>query len=223
MEYFVVVQPLSYVWLIATPWTTACQAPLSSTLSWNLLRFMSIKWCYLTILLSLPPSPLAFSLSQHQSLFQWVGFWHQVTKLLELQLQQQSSQWTFRVDFLSDWLVSSPCCQGTLKGLLQHHNSKTSILQCSAFFMVQLSHPYVTIRTAIPLTIWTFVDKVMSLLFNTLSRFVITFLPRNKHLWISYLKSPSTVILEPKKVKSVTASIFLLLFAMKWWDWMPWS
>ena len=100
MEYFVVVQSLIYVRLFATPWTTACQAPLSSTVSWNLLKFVSMKWCYLTILSSLPPSPLAFSLSQHQSLFQWVSFWHQVTKLLELQLQQQSFQWIFRVDFL---------------------------------------------------------------------------------------------------------------------------
>ena len=97
----------------------------------------------------------------------------------------------------------------------------STIIQKHQFFSAQLKNPYVTIRTAIALTIWTFVDKV--LLFNTLSRFVITFLPRNKHLWISYLKSPSTVILEPKTVKSVTASIFLLLFAMKWWDWMPWS
>ena len=96
----------------------------------------------------------------------------------------------------------------TLKSLLQHHNSKASILQCSAFFMVQLSHPYMTTGKTIALTRQTFVGKVMSLLFNMLSRFVIAFLPRNKHLLISWLQSPSAVILEPRKIKSVTASTF---------------
>ena len=96
--------------------------------------------------------------------------------------------------------------QGTLKSLLQHHSSKTSILQCSAFFIVQLSHPYMTTGKTISLTKQTFVGKVMSLLFNMLSRLVITFLPRSKHLLISWLQSPSAVILEPKKMKSDTAS-----------------
>ena len=91
-----------------------------------------------------------------------------------------------------------------LKSLLQHHNSKASILQHSAFFTVQLSHPYMTTRKTIALTIWTFVSKVMSLLFNTLSRFIIAFLPRSKHLLISWLHSPSAVILEPTKMKSIT-------------------
>ena len=98
--------------------------------------------------------------------------------------------------------------QGTCKSLFQHRNLKESILWCSAFFMVQLSHPYVTTRKTTALTIRTFVGKVMSLLFNTLSRFVIAFLPRSKHLLISWLKSLSTVILEPKKRKSVTVSTF---------------
>ena len=89
--------------------------------------------------------------------------------------------------------------QGTLKSLLQHHNSKASILQHSAFFIVQLSHPYMTTGKTIALTRWIFVGKVMSLLFNMLSRLVITFLPRSKHLLILWLKSPSAVILEPKK------------------------
>ena len=89
--------------------------------------------------------------------------------------------------------------QGTLKSLLQHHSSKASILQCSAFFIVQLSYPYMTTRKTIALMRWTFVDKVMSLLFNMLSRLVIAFLPRSKHLLISWLQSPSAVILEPKK------------------------
>ena len=97
--------------------------------------------------------------------------------------------------------------QGTLKSLLQHHSSKAAILRCSAFFIVQLSHPYMTTGKTIALTRGTFVDKVMSLLFNTPSRFVIAFLPRSKHLLISWLQSPSAVILEPKKIKSVTVSI----------------
>ena len=97
--------------------------------------------------------------------------------------------------------------QGTLKSLLQHHSSKASILQCSAFFMVQLSHPSVTTGKIIALTIWTFVSKVMFLLFNMLSRFVIAFLPRSKGLSISWLHSPTAVILEHTKIKSLTVSI----------------
>ena len=96
--------------------------------------------------------------------------------------------------------------QGTLKSLLQHHSSKASIFQHSAFFIVQLSHPYVTTGKTKALTRWTFVDKVMSLLFNILSRLVITFLPRNKRLLISWLQSPSAVILEPQEIKSATVS-----------------
>ena len=97
--------------------------------------------------------------------------------------------------------------QGTFKGLLQHHGSKTSILSRSAFFIVQLSHPYMTTGKTIALTRWIFVGKVMSLLFNMLSKLVITFLSRSKHLLISWLQSPSAVILEPPKIKSDTISI----------------
>ena len=97
--------------------------------------------------------------------------------------------------------------QGTLKSLLQHHSSKASVLQFSAFFMVQISHPYMTTGKTIALTRWTFVGKIMSLLFNMLSRLVIAFLPRSKYLLISWLQPPSEVILEPKKIKSVTVSI----------------
>ena len=97
--------------------------------------------------------------------------------------------------------------QGTLKSLLHHHSSKASILWHSAFFIVQFSHPYMTTGKIIGLTTWTFVGKVMSLLFNMPSRFVIAFLPRNKHLLISWLQSPSAAILEPKKIKSLTVSI----------------
>ena len=104
-----------------------------------------------------------------------------------------------------DWL-DPLAVQGTLKGLLQHHRSKASILRCSAFFIVQLSYPYMTTGKAIALIRKTFVGKVMSLLFNMLSRLVIAFLPRTKHLLISWLQLPSAVILEPTKIKSVTLS-----------------
>ena len=110
------------------------------------------------------------------------------------------------ISFKIDWL-DLPAVQGTLNSLLQHHNSKALILRHSAFFMVQLSHPYMTTEKSIALTRQTFVGKVMSLLFNMLSRFVIAFLPRSKHLLISWLQSPSAVILEFKKIKSVTVSI----------------
>ena len=156
----------------------------------------------------LSPFPPAFNLSQHQDLFQWVSSSHQVAKLLELQLQHQAFQWIFRTDSLRmDWL-DLLAVQGTLKSLLQHHSSKASILQHSALFMVQLSHPYMTTGKTIALTGQTFVGKVMSLLFNMLSRLVIAFLPRSKHLLISWLQSPSAVILEPKKIKSVSFHCF---------------
>ena len=121
----------------------------------------------------LSPSPPAFNLSQHQGLFQSVSSLHRVAKVLELQLQLQylSFQWIVRI--------------GTLKSLLQHHTSKASVLWCSAFFMVQLSHPYMTTGETIALATWSFVVKVMSLLFNKLSMFVIAFLLRSKCLLIS--------------------------------------
>ena len=109
------------------------------------------------------------------------------------------------ISFRMDWL-DLLAVQGTLKSLLQHHSSKVSILQCSAFFTVQLSHPYMTTGKTIALTKRTFVGKVMSLLFNMLSRLFITFLPRSKRLLISWLQSPSAVILEPRKIKSATVS-----------------
>ena len=109
------------------------------------------------------------------------------------------------ISFMIHWLDLF-AVQGTLKSLLQHHNSKASILRHSAFFIVQLSHLYMTTGKTIALTRWTFVGKVMSLLFNMLSRLVITFLPGSKHLLILWLQSPSAVILEPKKIKSVTVS-----------------
>ena len=142
------------------------------------------------------PSPPIFNLSQHQGLFKWVSSSHQVPKVLKFQLQhvEPSGPISFRIDWL-DLLAF----QGTLKSLLQHHTSKASILPHSAFFIVQLSHPYRTTGKTIALTRWTFVGKVMSLLLNMLSRLVITFLPRSKHLSISWLQSPSAVNLELKK------------------------
>ena len=131
------------------------------------------------------PSPLALNFSQHQGLFQWVSSSHHVAKVLELQLQHQSFQWVFRIDFLWDWLVWSLCCPRESQKSTLAHSSKASVLQCSAFFMVQLSYLYMTTGKTIVLTIWTFVSKVMSLLCNTLSRFVIAVLPRSKCLLIS--------------------------------------
>ena len=131
-----------------------------------------------------------------------------------------SNEYSGLISFRIDWfdLLS---VQVTLKSFLQHHNSKASILQHSAFFIVQLSHPYMTTGKTIALTMCTFVDKIMSLLFNRLSRFVIAFLPRTKCLLISWLQSPSTVILETNKLSLFP--LFPHLFTMKWWDWMLWS
>ena len=117
-----------------------------------------------------------------------------------------SNEYSGLISFRTDWF-DLLAVQGTLKSLLQHHSSKASILQCSALFMVQPSHPCLTTGKTIALTRWTFVGKVMSLLFNMLSGLAITFLPRSKRLLISWLQSPSAVILEPKKIKSVTVSI----------------
>ena len=118
------------------------------------------------------------------------------------------------ISFTMDW-SDLLAVQGTLNSLLQHHSAKASILQHSAFFTVQLSDPYMTTGKIIALTRWTFVGKVMPLLFNMLSRLVITFLPRSKRLLISWLQSPSAVILEPPRIKSAAVSTFPHLFATK--------
>ena len=153
------------------------------------------------------PSPPAPNPSQHQGLFQWVSSSHRVAKVLEFQLHHQSfNQYSGLISFGMDWLdlLAVP---GTLKSLLHHRRSKASILQCLAFFVVQLSNPYMTTGKTITLTRRTFVGEVMSLLFNMLSRLVITFLPRSKCHLISWLRSPSAVILEPSKINSITVSI----------------
>ena len=164
------VQPLSCVRLFVTPWITARQASLSITNSRSSLRLTSIEsvmpsnHLILCHPLLLPPSIF----SRNQGLFQWVNSSHEVAKVLEFQLQHQSFQWTpglisFRIDWLDILAV-----QGTLKSLLQHHSSKASILRHSAFFTVQLSHPYMTTGKTIALTRWAFVGKLMSLLCNKL-------------------------------------------------------
>ena len=165
-----------------------------------------VFYCPLSLLPSIIPSIRVFT-SESALRIRWPKYWSFSFSINE-HTNEHSGLITFRMDWLHLLAV-----QGTLKSLLQHHSSKASILQPSAFFMVQLSHPYMTTGKTIALTRWTFVGKVMSLLFNMLSRFVIAFLPRSKHLLISWLQSPSSVILESKK----SLSLFLLfahLFAM---------
>ena len=171
----------------------------------QLLEFTQthVFWVGDAIQLSHPlsfPSP-AFNLSKHQGLFKWVSSLYQVGKVLEFHLQLQSFQWIFRTGWVS--LQSKG-----LKSLLQHHRSKASILQCSAFFISQHSHPCTTTGKTIALTRQTIVGKVMSLLLNKLSKWVIIFHPNSKHLLISWLQSLATVILEPEKIKSVPVSTF---------------
>ena len=147
-------------------------------------------------LLLLPPVPHSISVFSNESTrhMRWPKYWSFSFSIIP------SKEHTGLISFRIDWLDLLEV-QGTLKSLLQHHRSKASILRRSAFFTVQLSHPYMTTGKTIALTKQTFVGKVMSLLFNMLSRLVITFLPRSKCLLISWLKSPSAVILEPKKIK----------------------
>ena len=174
---------------------------------------------------SLPFSSLslpAFNLFQHQGLFQWVSSSHQVAKVLEFQLYSSSNEHSGLISFRMDWF-DLPEVQRILKSLLQHHSSKAPILWHSAFFILQLSHPFMTTRKTMNLTIWTFAGKVMSLVFNTLSRLVITFLPRSKRLLISWLQSPSAVILKPQKIKFVTASIVSPSICHEVIEQMPWS
>ena len=167
------------------------------------------------------PCPPAFNLSQHQGFsnesalhIRWPNY--RCFGFNISPYNEYSGLIFFRIDWFDLLAV-----QVTLKSLLQHHSSKASILQCSAMFMVQFSHLYMTTGKTIALTIWTFVGKVMFLPFNMLSMFVIAFLHRSKHLFISWLQSQSAMILEPKRIKFVTVPLFPHLFAIKWWDWMP--
>ena len=152
----------------------------------------------LFLLPSIFPSIMVFS-NESALRIRWPKYWSFSFNI------SPSNEYSGLVSFRVDWL-DLLAVQGTLKSLLQHHSSKASILQLSAFSVVQLSHPYVTTGKTIVLTRRTFVDKVMSLLLNKLSRLVITFLPRSKRLLISWLKSPSAMILEPRKMKSATVS-----------------
>ena len=154
-----------------------------------------------------PSSLSALHLSQHHRLFQWVVCSIRWPKYWSFSFSiSPSNEYSGGISFRIGWF-DLLAVQGILKSLLQHHSSKASILWHSAFFIVQLSHPYMTTGKTIDLTRWNFVGKVMSLLLKMLSRLVITFLPGSKHLLISWLKSPSAVILEPKKIKSVSVSI----------------
>ena len=168
----------------------------------SLLKLVSISWwCHPAISSSVVPFSPAPNPFQHQGLFQWVNSSHEVAKVLEFQLHHQSFQWTPRTDLFRMDLLDFLAVQGTFKNLLQHHSSKASNFQCSAFVTVQLSHTYMTTGKTITLTRWTFVGKVISLLFNILSGSVITFLPRSKCLLIPWLQSPYAVILESPKNK----------------------
>ena len=203
------VQSFSHVRLFATPQTAALQASLSITNSQSLLKLMSTESVIPSNYL-IPCRPLLLPSSIFPSIrvfsnesvlpIRWPKYWSFSFSI------SPSNEHSGLIAFRIDWF--NLAVQGTLKSLILHRSSKASILWCSAFFMVQLSHPYMTTGNTIALTIWTFVGKVMSWLFNTLSRFVTAFHPRSKHLLISKLQSPSTVILESKKRKSVTASIF---------------
>ena len=200
-----------------TPWTVACQAFLSITNSWSLLKLMLTEWAkpsnhlILCHPLLLPPSifPSIRVFSNESVLcIRWPKYWSFSFSI------SPSNEHSGLISFRMDWL-DLLAVQGILKSLLQHHSSNASILQHSAFFMVQLSHPYMTTGKNIVLTRRTLVGKIMSLLFNMLSRLVISFLPRRKRLLISWLHSPSAVILEPPKILSVTISTDPHLFAMK--------
>ena len=184
-----------------TPWITACQASLSITNSQSSPKLMCIEsvipsshliLCQpLLLLSSIPPSIRVFS-NKSMLRMRWPKYWSFSLSF------SPSNEHLGPVSFRMDWL-DLLAVQGTLKSLLQHHSSKASILQHSAFFTVQLAHPYVTTGKTIALTRQTFVGKVMSLLFNMVSRSLLIFLPRSKRLLISWLQSPSAVILEPPK------------------------
>ena len=175
--------------------------PCPSPAPRGLLKLMSIELvrstnhlilCHPLLLPSIFPNIRVFS-NESAPHIRWPQYWNFSFNI------SPSKEYSGLISFRMDWL-DVLAVQGTLKSLLQHHSSKASILQCSTIFIVQLSHPYMTTGKTIALTSWTFVDKVMSLLFNMLSRLVITFLPRSKCLLISWLQSPSAVILEPKKI-----------------------
>ena len=168
----------------------------------------------LLLLTSIFPSIRVFS-NESVLCTRWSKYWSFSFSISPF--NEHSGLTSFKIDWF-DQLTA----QGTLTNFLQHHSSETSILRCSVFFMVQHSHPHMITGKNITLSRWIFVSKVTSLLFNMLSRFVIAFLPRHKRILISWLQSPSAVILEPKKIKFLTASIVSNLFVMKCWERMQW-
>ena len=189
------VQSLSLLRFFATPWIAALQASLSITNSRSSLKLTSIEsvmpFSHLILLPPIPPSIRVFS-NESTLLMRW-------PKYLSFSLSiSPSNEHPGLISFRMDWL-DLLAVQGTLKSLLQHYSSKASILQCLAFFTVQLSHPYMATGQTIALARQTFVGNVMSLLWNMLSRLAITFLSRSKHLLISWLQSPSAVIWSPSK------------------------
>ena len=210
VSHVAVVQSPGCVWLFATPWTAAGQASPSLTISWSLPTFIShepvMSFNHLILrrpLLLLPsmfPSIRIFS-NESAVHLRWPKYWSFSFSI------SPAKEYSGLISFTIDWL-DLLAVQGTLRSLLQHHSSKASVLQCSACFTVQLSLLYMTTGKTIALTIQTFVSKVMPLPFNTVSRFVIAFLPRSNDLLISWLQSPFAVMLKPKKRKSVTASTF---------------
>ena len=195
-----------------TPQTAACQTSLSFTISWSVLKLMSIEsvmpfnhlfLCHLLLLLpSIFPSIRVFS-NELALCIRWPKYWSLSFSI------SLSNEYSGLISLRIGWF-DLPAIQGILQSLLQYHSLKASILWSSAFFMVQLSHLYMTTGKTIALTRQTFVGKIMSLLFNMLSRFVIAFLPRSKCLIISWPKSPSAVFLEPKKIKCLTVIKFTL-------------
>ena len=207
-QQFSSVQSLSHDRLFVIPWTAAWQASLSITNYQSLLKLMFIEsvmpsnhliLCHPLLLPpSIFPSIRAFSIESVLRI-RWLKYWCFSFSI------SPSNEYSGLISFRMDWL-DLLAVQGSLKSLLQHHSSKASTLRCSAFFIVQLSHPYITTGKIIALTRWTFVGKVMSLLFNMLFRLVIAFLPRSKRLLISWLQSPSAVILKPPKIEPATVS-----------------
>ena len=205
------VQSLSRVRLFANPWTAALQASPSITNSWRLLRLMSIESVMPSNLLLLccplllpPPIFPNIRVFSNESVLhiRWPKYWSFSFS------SSPSNEYSGLISFRMDWL-NLLAVQRTLKTLLQHHSSKPSLLRRSAFFIVHLSHPYMTTGKAIALTGRTLVGNVMSLLLNMLPRLVITFLPRSKRLLISWLQSPSAGILEPPKKVSHCFPIYL--------------
>ena len=211
MVYFMASVQFSHSVVSDFLWPREQKPSLSITNFWRLLNFVSIKMVMpsnhiilyhpLILLPSILPSIRVFS-NESVLHIRWPKY-QSFSFNFSIDL---SNEYSGLISFRMDWLDLLEV-QGTLKSLLQFHSSKASILQLSAFFMVQLSHPYMTTEKNVALTRWTFLGKIVSRLFNMLSRLVITFLPRSKHLLISWLRSPSAVILEPKKIKSVAVSI----------------